>query len=383
MFKLVSVFLPTASVGGAHMDGKQSSVAMTPADSAVVQRRNKSKYRLSYRSGLGAASRLCLTPALTTRRLSTSRKAPKINITENVSPEHVALLMKTEWQLSYVTPLYQFRHTQLKNYSRQLAAFLAAEKQQGLAVEVEGLQSSFTVCFSVLQGMVMTDDDPETVLIQIQSKPVFPKKNEPQKPVWSGWLTCINGNVEYLRSLPKDFTCLPLFCSSGPEAFTSVIKSWLQQNFDCCFGQLEISHTSLQWLMALWTNCHAESGIQHLKMIWTLPAEPPLQVTYMVEPQDAWVLWNSLRNSQKHPENTGDDPEEDNIDIGEVKRFVQALKSHFYRHFRLDLSAGRLSQVSTGLGSAKCNGRIKMSNSRYMITTLMLLTECALFKMPI
>lgn len=169
---------------------------MTPADSAVVQRRNKSKYRLSYRSGLGAASRLCLTPALTSRRLNTSRKASKINITvsgkepyflhhiwrkifnsfnfhlfllsqENVSPEHLALLMKTEWQLSYVTPLYQFRHTQLKNYSRQLAAFLAAEKQQGLAVEVEGLQSSFTVCFSVLQGMVMTDDDPETVLIQV------------------------------------------------------------------------------------------------------------------------------------------------------------------------------------------------------------------------
>lgn len=116
--------------------------------------------------------------------------------------------------------------------------------------------------------------------------------------------------------------------------------------------------------MALWTNCHAESGIQHLKMIWTLPAEPPLQVTYMVEPQDAWVLWNSLRNSQKHPENTGDDPE-DNIDIGEVKRFVQALKSHFYRHFRLDLSAGRLSQVSTALGSAKCNGRIKVPSQTH------------------
>lgn len=268
-------------------------------------------------------------------------------------------------------------------------------------------------------------------LPQIHSKSVFPKKNEPQKLVWSGWLTCINGNVEYLRSLPKEFTCLPLFCSSGSEAFTSVIKSWLQQNFDCCFGQLEISHVSLQWLMALWTNCHAESGIQHLKMIWTLPAEPPLQVTYMVEPQDAWVLWNSLRNPQKHLENTGDDLAEDNIDIGEVKRFVQALKSHFYRHFRLDLSAGRLSQVSTALGSAKCNGRIKVpsdthrkmsficccyfnsglrflcfkkchkccifffnnlgifalslqiSNSRYMITTLMLLTECALLKMPI
>lgn len=84
-----------------------------------------------------------------------------------MSPEHLALLTKTEWQLSYVTPLYQFRHTQLKNYSRQLAAFIAAEKQQGLAVEVEGLHSSFKVRFSVLQGMVVADDDAETVLIQV------------------------------------------------------------------------------------------------------------------------------------------------------------------------------------------------------------------------
>lgn len=84
-----------------------------------------------------------------------------------MSPEHLALLMKTEWQLSYVTPLYQFRHAQLKSYSRQLAAFIAAERQQGLAVEVEGPHSSFVVSISVLQGMVVTDDDAETVLIQV------------------------------------------------------------------------------------------------------------------------------------------------------------------------------------------------------------------------
>lgn len=86
---------------------------------------------------------------------------------EKVSPEQLALLVKTEWQLSYVTPLYQFRHTQLKSYSRQLSAFIAAEKQQGLAVEAEGPQSSFRVSFSVVQGMLETDDDAETVLIQV------------------------------------------------------------------------------------------------------------------------------------------------------------------------------------------------------------------------
>lgn len=173
--------------------------------------------------------------------------------------------------------------------------------------------------------------------------------------MWSGWLTCVNGNPEYLRSLPKDFTCLPLFGSSGPEGLTAAVKTWFQRTFDCCFGPLEISHTSLQWLVALWTNCHAECSIQRLKMVWTLPVVPPLQVTYTVDPQDAWELWSSVRG-----EADGGEEGEGSIDIEEVLRFIQGLKSHFYRHFRLDLSAGRLSQVSTALGSAKYSGRIKV-----------------------
>ncbi|XP_070711900.1 centromere protein L [Pempheris klunzingeri] len=368
------------------MERHRNSATRTPLNSVVVQRRSKSKsYRQSYRSCLGAASRLGLTPALTARRLNTSRRAPKShNITDKVSPDQLALLVKTEWHLSYVTPLYQFRHTQLKSYSRQLSAFIAAEKQQGLAVEVEGPQSSFRVSLSAVQGMVEAEDDPETVLIQIHSKHSHGRQDEPQRPVWSGWLTCINGNPEYLRSLPKDFTCLPLFCSSGGEGLTSLVKSWFQRTFDCCFGPLEISHTSLQWLVALWTNCHTESSIQHLKMIWTLPVAPPLQVTYTVHPQDAWELWSSVRKDPQQENKAGEEVEEENsIDIEEVMRFMQGLKSHFNRHFRLDLSAGSLSQVSTALGSAKFNGTIKISNSRYMITTLTLLTECALLKMPI
>ncbi|XP_071320175.1 centromere protein L [Trachinotus anak] len=368
------------------MERPHNSVVRTPINSVVVQRRSKNKsYRQSYRSCLGAASRLGLTPALTARRLNSSRRAPKShNITEKVNPEHLALLMKMEWKLSYVTPLYQFKHTQLKSYSRQLSAFIAAEKQQGLAVEVEGSQSAFRVSFSVVHGMMATEDDAETVLIQINSKPLFAGQDEPQRSVWSGWLTCINGNSDYLHSLPTDFICLPLFGSSGPEVLTSLVKSWFQQMFDCCFGPLEISHTSLQWLVALWTNCHTESSIQHLKMIWTLPVVPPLQITYTVNPQDAWELWSSVRKDPQEQSKGGDAVEEGgNIDIEEVTRFMQGLKSHFYRHFRLDLSAGSLKQVSTALGSAKYNGRVKISNSRYMITTLTLLTECALLKMPV
>ncbi|KAK5847812.1 hypothetical protein PBY51_016912 [Eleginops maclovinus] len=360
------------------MERNQHSVR-TPLNS-VVERRSKSKsYRLSYRSGLGAASRPCFTPGLTARRLDTSRKAPKSrDITEKMTKEQLTLLVQTEWQLSYVTPLYRFRHTQLKSYSRQLSAFIAAEKQQGLAVDVEGTDNTFRVSFSLVQGMTESVDDAETVLIQIHRKSLFASQNEPLKPVWSGWLTCINVNPGYLQSLTKDFICLPLFCSSGAGALTTLVQSWFQQSFDCCFGPLEISHMSLQWLIALWINCNPESSIRQLKMIWTLPVEPPLKVTYTVNSEDAWELWRTVRKEDRAGEE-----EEDSIDIEEVTSFMQGLKGHFFRHFRLDLSAGCLNEVSTALGSAKHTGMIKISNSKYLITTLTLLTECAILKMPI
>lgn len=183
---------------------------------------------------------------------------------------------------------------------------------------------------------------------------MFSRQDDPEKAVWSGWLTCIKGSPEYLSALPKDFVCLPLFGSSGAEAFSSLVKSWLQRTFDCSFGSLELNDTILQWLGTLWTNCHPEADLQNLKMIWTIPVSPPLQITYTVNSQDAWELWSNVRKGPQKRK------EEEMIDVEEVVTFMEELKSHFYRHFRLDLSAGNLSQVSTALGSAKNNGRIKV-----------------------
>lgn len=215
-------------------------------------------------------------------------------------------------------------------------------------------------CLTDTRQTVWHDNKETSLPSQIHSKPLFAKQDEPQRPIWSGWLTCINGNSEYLRSLPEDFTCLPLFGSNGSEYLTSVVKSWFKKTFDCCFGLLEINNTNLQWLVALWINCHKESDIQYLKMIWTLPVVPPLQVSYTVNSTDAWDLWNSVRQERS----AGDEAENvDSIDIEEVIHFFEGLKSHFYRHFRLDLSGGGLNHVSSALGSAKLSGRIKVLES--------------------
>uniref|UniRef100_W5KQ53 Centromere protein L n=1 Tax=Astyanax mexicanus TaxID=7994 RepID=W5KQ53_ASTMX len=303
-------------------------------------------------------------------RIPTSRRAAKShNITEKVDPEQVALLLDGEWKLSYVTPLFLFRHTQLKLYSKRLAAFIIAEKQQGVAVEV-GLEAGFRVSFSAVLGMAETEEDAET----ISSRPVFGADGS--KPVWQGWLTCVNGDPEYLRSLPPDFTSLPLFCSRGAESLSALVKSWFQRTFDCSFGALGLSSSTLHWLAALWTGCHPAAGIRYLKLGWTMPTQPPLDIEYSVDPQDAWELWNSV-----HKEDGADE----RISVDEVQSFINGLETHFFRHFKIYLSSGTLTKVSTALGSAHHHGKIKVItiNSDYISTVLTLLTECALLKTPV
>ncbi|KAM9830500.1 centromere protein L [Syngnathus typhle] len=342
----------------------QKSVARTPNE----KRRKTRSYRLSYQSMTVHNSS---TRALTSLRLNTKRTPNPDNILDKVDPKQLASLMGTKWQLSYVTPLYRFRYTQLKSYARQLSAFMAAERQKGLAVE-EGSTQSLRITFSVVHGLAVTDDDAETILIQIYDNSLFAGQDDHQKTVWRGWLACVNGNSDSIKSLPKEFMSLPLFGSSGTETLTALVKSWFQKNFDCCFGLLEINQTTLEWLVALWTNCHMDSNIKQLKMIWTLPFKPPLQVTYAVHPDDAWELWRGVKVDQA-----------DNvIDREDSINFIKGLMGHFYRFYLVDLSAGNLSHVSTALGTAESNGRIKFSNSKSMITTLTLLTECALLKMP-
>ncbi|TSM20233.1 Centromere protein L [Bagarius yarrelli] len=343
------------------------SAVATPANMPMTRRKSYG------RSCVENPSVFWQTPGhLTSNRIPTSRRVARShNITNKVDPEQVALLVKHEWKLAYVTPLYRFQHAQLKRYSKHLTAFIVAEKQQGLAVEV-GLETGFKVTLSTVHGMAETEDDAETVFIQIHSKPAF--GTGALKTVWHGWLTCVNGDCEYLRSLPPDFVSLPLFCSSGSESLSALVRSWFERSFDCNFGPLFLNSTTLNWLAALWTGCHPSSNIRFLKLNWTMPTQPSLDIMYTVNPQDAWELWNSIHS---------EDGTDDRIHIDEVRQFMNGLQMHFFRHFKIYLSAGTLMKVSTSLGSAHHEGKIKIGSSDYISTLLTLLTECALQRIPV
>ncbi|KAF4089793.1 hypothetical protein AMELA_G00070730 [Ameiurus melas] len=359
------MFNSTSDLSGVSAMEGRVSAANTPVTVPMTRRKSYG------RSCVENPSLYWQTPGhLTTlgHRIPTSREAARSqNIISKVDPEQVALLVKHEWKLEYVTPLYQFRHAQLKSYSKHLASFIVAEKQQGYAVEV-GTETGLKVTISTIPGMAETEDDAETVFVQIHSKPTFGA--DALKSVWCGWLTCVNGDREYLRSLPPDFVSLPLFCSSGSEALTALVKSWFERTFDCNFGPLFLNSTTMKWLAALWTGCHPSNNIRYLKLSWTMPTQPPLDIMYTVNPQDAWELWNSIHG------------EDARIHVDEVQRFMNGLETHLFRHFKIYLSAGTLMKVSTFLGSAHHHGKIKIGSSDYISTLLTLLTECALQRTP-
>ena len=88
---------------------------------------------------------------------------------EDVDPQKFAFLLHKQWTLYSLTPLYKSSYTNFKEYSKLLNAFIAAEKQKGLAVEV-GDDFNIKVVFSTLMGVKGTQRDPEAFLVQVYCK---------------------------------------------------------------------------------------------------------------------------------------------------------------------------------------------------------------------
>ncbi|XP_037001436.2 centromere protein L isoform X1 [Artibeus jamaicensis] len=299
---------------------------------------------------------------------SPPRRIPqRSQLREDVDPQKVAFLLHRQWTLYSSTPLYKFSYTSLKEYSKLLSAYIAAEKQKGLAVEV-GADLNLRVSFSTLQGVKGTHRDPDTVLVQILSKSQLPSESREGKVLWTGWLCCVFGD-SLLETVPEDFTCLPLFLTSGAEANTALVGTWFQKTFDCCFSPLAINAFNLSWMAAMWTACQVDRCVAPTEFLWSVPCSPQsLDISYAIHPEDAKALWDGVHKA------SGEVTQE------EVDLFMDCLCSHFHRHFKIHLSATRLVRVSTSVASAHTDGKIKILCHKYLIGVLAYLTELAIFQ---
>ncbi|XP_025733213.1 centromere protein L [Callorhinus ursinus] len=296
------------------------------------------------------------------------RKIPQCSqLQEDNDPQKVAFLLHKQWTLYSLTPLYKFSYTNLKEYSRLLSAFIAAEKQKGLAVEV-GEDFNIKVTFSTLLGMKGTQRDSEAFLVQILSKSQLPYENREHKVLWTGWFCCIFGD-SLLETVSEDFTCVPLFLANGAETNTAIVGTWFQKTFDCYFSPLAINAFNLSWMAAMWTACKMDQYMAATEFLWSVPCSPQsLDISYAIHPEDAKALWDSVHKTP------GEVTQE------EVDLFMDCLYSHFHRHFKIHLSATRLVRVSTSVASAHTDGKIKILCHKYLIGVLAYLTELAIFQ---
>ncbi|NXU39905.1 CENPL protein, partial [Drymodes brunneopygia] len=284
---------------------------------------------------------------------------------ENVDPQKTAFVLCKAWTLYSVTPLYRFHRACLRDYARLLGAFIAAQKQKGLAVEV-GVELDIKVALSSLGDLRGSEQDQAALLVQLSSRSQASSRSSEDKLLWLGCFCSVFGD-DLSQTVPEDFTCLPLFLTHGAESYTSMVGSWFQKTFDCCFRRLAISPLNLSWMVAMWAGCKLDTATSAVELIFSVPRlAQPLDISYAIHPEDAKALWDTV---QKTP---GEITQE------EVDVFMDCLYAHFHRHFKIHLSAAKLVKVSTAVASAHCDGIVKILHSEYLPGVLMLLTELAI-----
>ncbi|XP_054836971.1 centromere protein L [Eublepharis macularius] len=271
----------------------------------------------------------------------------------------IGFLLRKQLTLYSVTPLYRFSYDRLQEYSRQLCFVIAAEKQKGLAIHVEG-DLKLKVKFSSLSVLKTSEKGQAGVLIQVTAENAGPKV------VWIGCFCCTCGD-DILETVMEDFTCFPLFLVNGAESLSAIIGTWLQQTFDCSFSLLTISPLNLAWMAAMWTGYKIEHHKRAMELTFSVPGtSQPLDISYAIHAEDAKALWDSIHTTQQE------------VRQEQVNLFMDGLCYHFYRHFKIYLSATRLVKVSTSVACVHSDGKIKILHSAYLMEILALMTELAI-----
>ncbi|MBW00220.1 Centromere protein L, partial [Eschrichtius robustus] len=274
---------------------------------------------------------------------------------EDVDPQKFAFLLHKQWTLYSLTPLYKFSYTNFKEYSRLLNAFIAAEKQKGLAVEV-GDDFNIKVIFSTLLGMKGTQRDPEAFLVQ---------HNTEKRPAASQ-------RTSVHQAGDQDRGCTGRSREKGGGGHGDEEQvSWKRKHHRD--GEDEDSHKENRRKAKVAPGSTEKSKYgKKSTHDWDTMKEgrspQSLDISYAIHPEDAKALWDSVHKTP------GEVTQE------EVDLFMDCLYSHFHRHFKIHLSATRLVRVSTSVASAHTDGKIKILCHKYLIGVLAYLTELAIFQ---
>lgn len=290
------------------------------------------------------------------------------------SSEIKSLVGKT-WRVYRVSPLYDFQYTtaSFKTYAKSLSAFLEAETQVGnMAVELltDSASGKFRVEFNLMKELTISESDSPAVKITIFSKQTGRQPTN-DSPILTA-LFCSLGNDSSKDARPltrRKFTFLPVCLVRGPAVLSRCFVSGLEAMFDCKISPMNFSSMDFAWFVSLWAGVALKEYSRPVELCYSLPASIKglSRILYNIRAKDAKAIWNCVHenNSPLFTEKESD-------------MFMKALETHFYHHFKVDLSRVALSRIGTSIVLVGSKGRLKLLHPKYVKHILQQITQSAL-----
>ena len=286
------------------------------------------------------------------------------------SSEIKNLVGKT-WRVYRISPLYDFHYTtaSFKTYAKSLSAFLEAETQAAkVAVDLvtDNAAGKFRVDFKSMKQLAISESDSPAVEITISSKNSSGKR--PNTPILTA-LFCSLGNDSGHQVTGAKFTYLPVCLIRGPAALSRCFNSGMEAMFDCKISPMNFSSMDFAWFVSLWAGVALTEYTRPIELCYSLPASVKglNRILYNIKAKDAKAIWNCVheKGSPLFTEKESD-------------TFMKALETHFYHHFKVDLSRLPLSRIGTSIVLVGSKGRLKLLQPKYVKHILQQITQTAL-----
>ncbi|XP_060080286.1 centromere protein L-like [Ylistrum balloti] len=298
------------------------------------------------------------------QRTPTSRKSDRVSEKEQ-QKDFKGLTMKT-WRSFKLTPLYGFSSNprNLKKIANALSAHIEAEKRKGIFMDNTLMGKAY---ISIYKDLKVTEVDPEAIQIIVKGKNATGEDTIQLTAVLCG----VDMQENHIKAaMRENFTYFPVMLVKASLSMCNAVTRWLEMQYDCKVTPLSLSSYDLAWMVSMWSGMKNENGkTKPVEFLYSVPKECEglSSINYSIDPEDCQDLWERIH-----------DKDEVDFTSEEVQKFIRSLEAHFFRIFKVKISAMSLVRIGTPLCMVGTDGRLKIFLSNKIHVLLRHLTELAM-----
>ncbi|XP_021365858.1 centromere protein L-like [Mizuhopecten yessoensis] len=298
------------------------------------------------------------------QRTPTSKRSGR-RVEKDQQKDFKGLTLKT-WRSFKLTPLYGFSTNprDLKKIANVLSAHIEAEKRKGIFMDNTLMGKAY---ISIYKDLKVTDVDPEAIQIIVKGKTANGEDTIQLTAVLCG----VDMQENHIKAtMRENFTYYPVMLVKASVSLSNTVISWLEMQYDCKVTPLTLSSYDLAWVVSMWSGMKNENGkTKPVELLYSVPKECEglTSINYSIDPEDCQDLWERIH-----------DKDEVDFSSEEVQKFIRSLEAHFFRVFKVKISAMSLVRVGTPLCMVGTDGRLKIFLSDKIHVLLRHLTELAM-----